>query len=140
MINGIDIQSIRSYPAEAISIIVFKFIQELRVAEATLILFEIYSLHHDKWFEVRNKLLARNAGFVTTGLIITTLFASSQPDPSGFYSLIPGLKILMETQKEPRLPIRQVSGGEEAEKLRKEFWQKFCEENPDRVECKYYEI
>lgn len=140
MISGYFLEAVRSYPSEAIAIVVSKLIEELRAADAALILFEVHKLQHHKWFEVRDKLLRRNQSFLLASLTITVLFASKQNDPSGFYSVIPGLKDLMESTKGPRPEIETDESHFDAEKARIEFWEKFCKEHPEEMECKCYEV
>lgn len=141
MISGQTLQLVRTYPSEAIVLIVLKMLQELRVADATLLLFEVYQMQQQKWFEVRDKLLRVHGGFNETAMIVTILLASGQKDMSAFYSFIPGLKTIMDTQKGPRHPVTtSKEDTERLEKLRDEFWQKLCSENPEINKCKCFDL
>lgn len=141
MISGQNLQTVRTFPSEAIALIVIRMLQELRVAEATLLLFEVYQMQQHKWLETRSKLLRVHGGFRQTAVITTILIASMQKDMSAFYPFIPGLKTLMDTTKGPRHPVTvDQQDTEYLERLREEFWEEVCNKNPEANKCKCFDL
>lgn len=129
-------------PNEEIVRQVLYWIEELKWAESVCLLREIFLRDPQRWYTLHPCLCHQSNGL---GEAMTTILAAScSEDISMYYTFVPGLRF-MTSPEEKSIPAAQKEEKSLSSKLQngqdfQDFWEKFCSENPEELECRIYDV
>lgn len=118
------------------------WIEELKWAESVCLLREVFVQDTSRWYALQASLLHQSEGLGEP--MVTVLGASCSEDVSMYYTLVPGLRAMTSPDKKSTSVTQQEEGILSTERKNgqdfENFWEKFCSENPEELECRIYEV
>lgn len=113
--------------------------EELKWADAVIRLRSLYLVNATRWFKIKDLLLRESSG--RTEQAVTIIKASASEDLAAFFAYIPGLMNMAEFENNKKKELQQHQNSlKKSEYPLDNFWEKFCEDNPEEKECRIYEI
>ena len=113
--------------------------EELKWAESVCLLREIFLRDPKRWYALHPCLFHQSNGL--SEAMTTILAASCSGDVSMYYAYVPGIRSMTcPDEKTVAESEKEEDSLSSPAKNDQKFWDKFCSENPEELECRIYEV